>query len=246
MSAAKFSLTLPLMKIDEERRLIFARGAQEIKDKAGEIMDYATAKPEFQAWSDAYVQRTSHLGPEGLSKGNIRAMHNKQHASGKVVDLSFDDDDKAVDLCLKIVDDGDWAKCLSGVYTGLSVGGGYRKKWKDNGLVKYTPIPREFSLVDDPCVETAVFAELIKMNGAVEQLQLRGVVRTFADMWASRPVEPPSFADVWAARPMTFAELNKGFPSIPNTEKNIFGQVVARVGFKRSKGLGKRAGFATA
>jgi hypothetical protein len=240
MSIEAFALTLPLVKIDEERRLIFARAGHEVRDKAKEIMDYDTAKPQFQVWSDAYVARTN-----GLSKGNVRAMHNKTHAAGRVIDLNFNDEDKAVDVCMNIVDDGDWDKCLKGVYTGVSVGGGYLKRWKDGDLTRYTPIVRELSLVDDPCIPTAVFAELVKINGAVEQLQLRGVVRTFADMWANRPVEPPTFAQAWEARPKTFGELNKGFPTVPNTEKNYFGQIVARVGFKRSKGIGKRSPFAS-
>lgn len=223
MSIEAFTLTLPLIKIDEERRLVFARAGHEIKDKAGEIMDYATAKPQFKAWSDSYAARTN-----GLSKGNVRAMHNKQHASGKVVDLNFNDEDQAIDVCMKIVDDGDWQKCLDGVYTGVSVGGGYGRKWKD-GSGRYTPVVRELSLVDDPCIPTAVFAELVKINGDVEQLQLRGVVRTFADMWANRPIAPPSFAEAWASRPKTFGELNKGYPVMPRSTPNYVQAIVNRM-----------------
>ena len=207
MSALEtLSLTLPLVKIDEERRLVVARAAHEVEDKSKEIMDYATAKPQFEAWSKGYQDRTN-----GLSKGNVRAMHNKSHATGRVDVLSFNDKDRAFDVVMKIVDDGDWQKCLDGVYTGVSVGGGYLKKWKDGDLTRYTPIVRELSLVDDPCIPTARFAELVKINGAVEQLELRGVVHTFGDMWASRPAPPPSFAEAWAARPKTFGELSKAF-----------------------------------
>ena len=185
-----FSIFIPLVKIDEEKRLVYARAAQEVPDKAGEIMDYATARPAFESWSKGYVDATG-----GLSKGNVRVMHQK-HVAGKVAELSFNDADKAVDVCMKIVDDGDWKKCLEGAYTGVSVGGGYAKKWKDGGLTRYTPDVRELSLVDNPCIPTARIVELVKMDGAVEQLTLRGVVRTFGEMWTERPL---TFAEMAAA-----------------------------------------------
>lgn len=202
-------LTLPLVKIDVARRLVIARAAAEEPDKANEIMDYASAKGQFEAWSNGYSERT-----KGLSKGNVRAMHKKDHASGRVDQLDFNDADKAFDVVMKIVDDNDWAKCLEGIYTGVSVGGGYLRKWTDPdnpALTRYTPVVRELSLVDDPCIPSARFAELVKMNGEVEQIKLNGVVRTFADAWAARPVEPDTFVKLWDGRPKMFAELAKTF-----------------------------------
>jgi len=182
---------IPLVKIDEERRLVIGRAAQEVPDKANEIMDYATAKPEFQAWSDRFSAATG-----GLSKGNLRAMHQKSVA-GKIVDISFDDADKAIDIVAKVVDDNEWKKVMDGCYTGFSVGGGYKRRWPDGRMTRYTPRVGEMSLVDDPCIQTALFAELVKANGMTERLPLRGVARTFGQLW--RPA-PKTFSDLWRAR----------------------------------------------
>ena len=203
------SVFIPLVKIDEERRLIIARAAQEVLDKSTEIMDYETAKPQFQSWSREFEEMSG-----GLSKGNVRVMHTRTVA-GKVTDIGFDDDAKAVDVVMKISDDNEWRKALDGCYTGVSIGGGYLKKWKDpTGATRYTPKISEMSLVDSPCIPTARFAELVKADGLVEQIELRGAVRTFAERWAARPL---TFAEMTkgaaaaeAARPKTFGEMQKG------------------------------------
>lgn len=191
---------IPLTKIDEEKRLIIGRAAQEVADKSKEIMDYATAKPAFEAWSKGFE-----VASGGLSKGNLRVMHTKTVA-GKVVDLSFHDGDKAIDVVVKVVDDNEWEKVLSGCYTGFSMGGGYAKRWNDDaGLTRYTPTISEISLVDNPCIPTARFAELVKADGLVEQIALHGRdPDTFAKAWAERP---RTFGEAWASRPLTFGEL---------------------------------------
>lgn len=161
-----------LRKVDEERRLVYGRATQEVLDRSGEIMDYDSSKPLIQAWSDETLAASS-----GLSKGNVRAQHRKDSAAGKVVDLTFDDEAKAVDIAVKVVDEGDWKKVQEGVYTGFSMGGSYAKKWTDpavttatGGIVKrYTAQPSEVSLVDRPCVPTAGFFEVLKADGSTEQ-----------------------------------------------------------------------------
>lgn len=190
---------IPLTKIDVERRMVIGTAAEEIEDKAHEIMDYATARPQFESWSNGYKEATG-----GLSKGNLRVMHTKQVA-GRLDDISFDDASKKVMICAKISDSNEWQKVLDGAYTGFSIGGGYLKKWNDpdTGLTRYTPIVREISLVDQPCMPTARFAELVKGDGMSEQLELRGVARTFGDLWKAQ------------ATPPTFAELAKAGSLIP-------------------------------
>jgi hypothetical protein len=198
------SLLIPLVKIDVERRLIIGRAAQEIPDRAGEIMDYATAKPAFQAWSRSFSDATG-----GLSKGNLRAMHGRTVA-GRFDKITFDDDAKAIDVIAKVSDDNEWKKVLDGCYTGFSMGGGYAKRWDDGDLKRYTPRISEMSLVDTPCIATALFAELVKADGITERLELRGVVRaplSFAESWQPRPVPPRTFAQHWAERPRTFAQM---------------------------------------
>ena len=171
------SLFFPLTKIDEAARTIHVRVAEEIADKANEILDYATGRPAFETWSNDTFSRSN-----GLSKGNVRAMHSR-HASGVVRDLFFDDDAKAIDATIEVVDPVDWEKCLKGVYTGVSIGGGYAKRWQDGGLIRYTPRINEISLVDDPCIPTARITQLAKMNGETVELRLTGRPRMFSEVY---------------------------------------------------------------
>jgi hypothetical protein len=196
LSTGPLGVYIPLTKIDVERRLVVGRAAQEIPDRTGEIMDYETAKPAFEAWSRAAEEASG-----GLSKGNLRVMHSR-HAAGKLVGIDFNDGEKAIDVVAEVVDPVDWEKCLKGVYTGFSIGGGYSKKWKEGGLTRYTPRLAEISLVDLPCMPTARFAELVKGDGIVGQVELLGR-------------QPLTFAEAWATRPLTFAELRKRAPTAP-------------------------------
>jgi hypothetical protein len=157
-------LFVPLTKVDVEKRLVYGTIAEEIPDKANEIMDYESARPEFQAWS-AEIAKAS----DGRSVGNLRAMHGSV-AAGKLETIAFDDAGKKIECCGKVVDDAEWAKVLEGVYTGFSMGGHYVKRWRDEEnpqLTRYTPRPAEVSLVDNPCIPTATF-EVVKEDGSVE------------------------------------------------------------------------------
>jgi hypothetical protein len=164
-----FRLFIPITKVDVEKRLVYGTVAEEIPDKAGEIMDYESARPEFESWSAEIVKAS-----DGKSLGNLRAMHG-QVAAGKLESLSFDDAAKKIECCGKVVDDTEWKKVLEGVYTGFSMGGKYLKRWKDPAnslLTRYTPKPSEVSLVDNPCIPTATF-ELIKEDGSTELRKFR-------------------------------------------------------------------------
>ena len=185
---------IPLVKIDEEQRLVYGRAAQETPDRSKEIMDYASAVPAFQKWSEDVFRESN-----GLSKGNVRVMHQKNVAAGKVTEISYNDAEKAIDVVAKIVDDQEWKKVMEGVYTGFSMGGGYAKRWQDGGLTRYTPSIAELSLVDRPCIPTAIIADLVKVDGQVERITLRGRAHTFAELWRPVPPAPRSFADLWKA-----------------------------------------------
>lgn len=164
-----FRLFVPLTKVDIEKRLVYGTIAEEIPDKANEIMDYESARPEFEAWS-AEIAKAS----DGKSVGNLRAMHG-HIAAGKLETIAFDDAGKRIECCGKVVDDAEWAKVLEGVYTGFSMGGQYVKRWKDADdpqLTRYTPRPSEVSLVDSPCIPTATF-EVVKEDGTVELRKFR-------------------------------------------------------------------------
>jgi hypothetical protein len=159
-----FHLFIPITKIDIARRLVTGTIAEEIPDHAGEIMDYESAKPMFEAWS-AEIAKASN----GKSVGNLRAMHGSV-AAGKLDQIHFDDDARRIATVAKVVDDAEWKKVLEGVYTGFSMGGRYVQRWPDperGDLMRYTPQPMEVSLVDHPCIPSATF-EVLKTDGTIE------------------------------------------------------------------------------
>ena len=173
-----FSINIPLYKRDEERRLVWGRATREELDKANEIMDYASSKPNFEAWSNDFATRTG-----GKSYGNCRLQHDSHTAIGKIVEpLSFNDEDKAIDVCVKVVDDKAWELVKSSVLTGFSVGGSYGSRWQDDeGITHYTAVPSEISLCDNPCVGSATI-ECIKADGTTETISLKKEDKPMEDL----------------------------------------------------------------
>jgi antitoxin component of RelBE/YafQ-DinJ toxin-antitoxin module len=165
------NLFAQLTKVDEEKRLVFGRAAQQVPDKSGEIFDYATSKPYFESWSSE-INKAAKAASGTENLGNVRAMHNKV-AAGKLVELDFNDAEKAIDVAAYIADDNEWKKVLGGVYTGFSIGGGYVKKWNvvedGKSLKAYTAKPSEISLADSPCVPSCTFFEIRKTDGSTEK-----------------------------------------------------------------------------
>lgn len=165
------SLFARITKVDEAKRLIFTRVVKEENDKAGEIFDYESSKPYFEAWSKEQFDASG-----GKSYGNVRAMHGKSAAGIFKEPLGFVDAEKAIDGVMHIVDDQDWRKVLAGVYTGASIGGSYvgerkAEKAADGSEVhRYTAKPVEVSLVDSPCVPSAKFFDVIKADGTIEKV----------------------------------------------------------------------------
>lgn len=156
-------LFVPINKIDEEQRLVYGTVAAEVVDNAGEIFDYDGSKPHFEDWS-----KNAHATSNGLSKGNLRVMHTAKVA-GMLTDLDFDDMSKTISCVAKVVDDAEWKMVKAGGYTGFSMGGRYLSKLKkDDGPTRYVAQPVEVSLVDKPCIKTAVF-DYVKSDGVVEQ-----------------------------------------------------------------------------
>lgn len=191
-------LFIPITKIDVAKRLVYGTIAEEVPDHADEIMDYATARPKFEAWS-AQIEKASN----GRSVGNLRAMHGSV-AAGKLDQIIFDDDARRIATVAKVVDDSEWQKVLEGVYTGFSMGGRYARRWPDPdrpALTRYTPEPMEVSLVDHPCIPSATF-EVVKADGSVE---LRKFKRSEAERDVSR--DAAEFAD-----PGYRADRRKRFP----------------------------------
>ena len=156
-------LFLSLSKVDLDQRVVHGVATAEVPDRVGEICDYASTKPYFEAWSAEAIAASG-----GKSLGAVRAMHGRV-AAGKLTDIAFDDEGKRILVAAQIVDDDEWRKVTEGVYTGFSQGGRYVKRWPDpdSGFTRYTAEPNEISLVDLPCVPGATF-EVIK-GGVVEK-----------------------------------------------------------------------------
>lgn len=171
------NMFIPITKVDATQRLVYGVATAEALDRQGEICDYATTKPFYEKWSSDIAKAS-----DGKSLGNVRSMHGSI-AAGKITTLKFNDADRQIELCAKIVDDAEWAKVTEGVYTGFSQGGAYVKRWTDDvGHQRYTADPCEVSLVDLPCLQRATF-QMIKANGASEQRSFR--------------VQPPNSGGEW-------------------------------------------------
>ena len=207
-----------LTKVDAAKRLVYGRACQEVVDHVGEVFDYAKSKPHFVAWSEECAKDT-----DGKSLGNVRAMHGKV-AAGKLTAIDFNDAEKAIDVAAKVVDDNEWNKVLEGVYTGFSIGGSYigeKITEKVNGaeVVRYVAKPNEISLVDQPCVPTAKFFDIVKADGAIEKvafkpaaLEVQGTDAEVAELAAVMQKGGLTMADVLAlAKGGKLADIvNKG------------------------------------
>ncbi len=164
-----FSIFVPLAKADEAKRLISGLLTEEMPDRANEICDYVSSKPFFQKWSREVSEASG-----GKSLGNVRVMHAKL-AVGKLTQIDFDDEGKKIEVIAKIVDADTWQKVTEGIYTGLSVGGRYARRWKDanSDFTRFTAEPSEISLVDRPCLPSATF-EIRKASGLTERRRFDG------------------------------------------------------------------------
>lgn len=157
------SIFFQLSKVDEAKRLVYGIATAEVADKAGEILDYASSVPYFKKWSSEIEKASG-----GKSLGNVREMHDSK-AVGKLTQLNFNDEEKQIEICAKIVDEGAWNKVMEGVLTGFSQGGSYVKSWPDpdqKGVTRYTADPAEVSIVDNPCLGEGSF-QLIRDRKSV-------------------------------------------------------------------------------
>jgi hypothetical protein len=170
---------------------IYGMAALEQVDRSKEILDYATAKPQFEKWRDETLQRSG-----GKSMGNIRSMHGKI-AAGKATAMDFDDVNKTVGIGSHIVDPVEAQKIREGVLCGYSIGGGYLKRWPDPGnpgVMRYTPELTETSIVDSPCMPGALIQH-IKIDGTTELVKVIGSglepTPTFSTRRSSKLEKPP-------------------------------------------------------
>lgn len=129
MANGKFTLFLPLAKVNKEKRTVSGYASTPTRDMDGEIVTLDAVKaalPDYMRW------------------GNIREMH-RLSAVGTAEEAHTDG--KGLFLTAKIVDDNAWKKCLEGVYKGFSIGG--RKLDKVGEEVTEIEMV-EISIVDRP------------------------------------------------------------------------------------------------
>lgn len=206
-------LFIPITKVDAVKREVWGRMVQEVEDTAHEIFDYEGSKPYFEAWSEKFSKAT-----DGKSLGNVRAMH-QPISAGKVTQMDFLDDELAIDICTKIVDDKEWEKVEEGVYTGFSIGGEYVKRWSDGTCKRYIANPKEVSLVDSPAVPTAMFS-MIKADGSIEQRSFKMTTQTktaAVDVLA----EMLNKGEITPERLIELAKADKPAPAAPTPEQMV-------------------------
>lgn len=209
----EMTIFVPLTKFDPFTGAFEAVLAEERLDKSNEIMDYGLSKPEFQAWSDMFKAATAHLGPEGQSAGNLRAMH-QPISAGKFTAIDFDDTTMQVVVKGNIVDPVEKEKAAKGVYTGLSLGGRYKKRWDDpvhKGATRYIASPAEGSLVDNPCMYGATF-KMLKQDGSFELHKFLTAEERAAELAKAAPEKPqdtPLAAQKWVATDNSIHDTKK-------------------------------------
>ena len=151
-----FQIFYQLSKVEEQSDgtlKVWARATQEIPDSQKEIFDYASSVPIFKQRAQENL-----LDTDGAVAMSMKTMHKPDTTPGKWMEFVYNDADKAIDICGKVVDPVDVKKVKEKVFRGVSVGGHYARRWRDPEhpeLTRFTGDPQEISLVDRPAVPTA-------------------------------------------------------------------------------------------
>jgi hypothetical protein len=178
----KFNLNVPIVKVDEEQRMVYGYATMEEIDSQGEIVDYDASKVAFSNWI-----------------GNIREQHDDKKAVGKAIDIRFDDENRGVWLGSRISESADgentWTKIKEGVLTGYSIGG-MINSIKDEVVQDAKGIPTtitrimdyvlgEVSVVDSPALgKFAEFAVVKSKDGSLHTTDvLDSTEKMFAAPW---------------------------------------------------------------
>ena len=132
-----FSVFMPIMKLDQDKRTVTGYASTPAEDSDGEIVTIDAIKGAL---------------PGYMKFANIREMHQLK-AIGKAAEANVDK--TGLFLTAKIVDDAAWQKCLEGVYTGFSIGG--RKLAKEGKKITKLAM-NEISVVDRPANPECTFA----------------------------------------------------------------------------------------
>lgn len=157
------SLSMPIQKVNEEKRIVTGWATTDSLDKQGDIVDIEASERAFESF-----------------RGNIREMH-QPVAVGKIVSFKRDKFfDKAtgemkngilVDVYVSKGAQDTWLKVTEGILTAFSIGGSIRdseqvyQKGMDSPVrfVKDYSLT-ELSLVDNPANDDANFVSIQKVN----------------------------------------------------------------------------------
>ena len=160
-------LSMPIGKVDKERRTVSGFATLDNIDKQGDIVDTAASLRAFKNF-----------------RGNLREMH-QPSAVGKIVsfkeDRYFDPSTKKfysgvyVSAYVSKGAQDAWEKVLDGTYSGFSIGGSI-KKYDDEFVEEIDKAVRiikeydlvELSLVDNPANQFANIVSIEKVNGENE------------------------------------------------------------------------------
>ena len=157
-------LSMPIGKVDKERRIVSGFATLDNVDKQGDVVDTSASLSAFKSF-----------------RGNLREMH-QPSAVGKVVsfkeDRYFDPNTKKfysgvyVSAYVSKGAQDAWEKVLDGTYSGFSIGGNIKKydDQYDEGMDKAVRIIKEYelhelSLVDNPANQFANIFSIEKVNG---------------------------------------------------------------------------------
>ena len=157
-------LSMPIGKVDKERRVVSGFATLDNVDKQGDVVDTSASLTAFKNF-----------------RGNLREMH-QPSAVGKVVsfkeDRYFDPSTKKfysgvyVSAYVSKGAQDAWEKVLDGTYSGFSIGGNIKKYDDQIDSNGETPIRiikeyelHELSLVDNPANQFANIFSIEKANG---------------------------------------------------------------------------------
>ena len=157
-------LSMPIGKVDKERRVVSGFATLDNVDKQGDVVDTSASLTAFKNF-----------------RGNLREMH-QPSAVGKVVsfkeDRYFDPSTKKfysgvyVSAYVSKGAQDAWEKVLDGTYSGFSIGGNIKKYDDQVDSNGETPIRiikeyelHELSLVDNPANQFANIFSIEKVNG---------------------------------------------------------------------------------
>ena len=171
MKVVKY-LTIPITKIDKERRIVEGYVTTESVDRDGQIVDLEMVK---EAW------------PDYSRYGNIRRMH-QPDVVGKMKEGTFDE--KGLYAISKVVDDAVWKGFEEGLYSGYSIGlanvrvvpdakapkGRITKK--ADGTMPFIP---EISYVDRPSNPDADFTMVYKFGQ--DKVEIAKIAPVDAEFW---------------------------------------------------------------